>query len=102
MGRTGELDGQGPVDPHQEDTKWESDDGFDFGDSLLREVAGARPQVRLRPLLPGERLGGADGRRFEIIHRLGAGSMGQVYRANDADLQRVVALKFLLPREELA
>ncbi|HYI03187.1 hypothetical protein, partial [Hyalangium sp.] len=69
MGRTGEHDGQGPVDPHPEDAEWEPDDGSDFDDSFLREVATARPRLKLRRLLPGERLGGSDGRRFEIIHR---------------------------------
>ncbi len=102
MGRTGEHDSQGPVAPHSEDAEWESDDESDFDDSFLREVATARTRTTLRPLLPGERLGGSAGRRFEIIHRLGEGSMGQVFRAHDAELQRVVALKFLLPREELA
>ncbi|HYH94466.1 protein kinase domain-containing protein [Hyalangium sp.] len=65
-------------------------------------MATAAPRVKLRSLLPGERLGGSDGRRFEIIQRLGEGTMGQVFRAYDGELQRVVALKFLLPREELA
>ncbi|HVG58199.1 MAG TPA: protein kinase [Hyalangium sp.] len=102
MGRTGEHDSQGPVDSHPEEAEWDPDGGSDFDDSFLREVATARPRVKLRPLLPGERLGGSDGRRFEIIHRLGEGTMGQVYRAHDAELQRVVALKFLVPREELA
>jgi serine/threonine protein kinase/tetratricopeptide (TPR) repeat protein/ABC-type transport system involved in cytochrome c biogenesis ATPase subunit len=72
------------------------DDG-DFGDSILKEVAQLPPLFR-KPV-PGERLGGSDGRRFEILRELGGGSMGQVFRARDAELQRVVALKFLLPQE---
>ncbi|MBN1205696.1 MAG: protein kinase, partial [Myxococcaceae bacterium] len=102
MGRTGEHDGQGPVDLPPEDAEWEPDDGSDFDDSFLREVARAAPRPTPHRLLPGERLGGSDGRRFEIIHPLGEGTMGQVFRAHDAELQRVVALKFLSPREELA
>jgi serine/threonine protein kinase/tetratricopeptide (TPR) repeat protein len=102
MGRTGEHDGQGPVALPPSDVEWEPDDDeSDFDDSFLREVATARPRLKLRRLLPGERLGGSDGQRFEIIHRLGEGTMGQVFRAHDAELQRVVALKFLFPREEL-
>jgi serine/threonine protein kinase/tetratricopeptide (TPR) repeat protein len=71
----------------------------DFGDSFLEQVAHSVPQVMRRPR-PGERLGGRDGHRFEIIEELGGGGMGLVFRARDAELQRVVALKFLLPREE--
>jgi serine/threonine protein kinase/tetratricopeptide (TPR) repeat protein/ABC-type transport system involved in cytochrome c biogenesis ATPase subunit len=73
------------------------DDDRDFGDSFLKEVAQAPPLFR-KPV-PGERLGGSDGRRFEIIRELGGGSMGRVFRARDEELQRVVALKFLLPQE---
>ncbi|HYO55225.1 protein kinase domain-containing protein [Archangium sp.] len=77
-------------------------DESDFGDSFLKEVAGSALRVPFRRLSPGERLGGSDGHRFEIIKALGEGAMGQVFRAQDEELQRVVALKFLFPREELA
>jgi serine/threonine protein kinase len=45
------------------------------------------------PLLPGMRLG-----PYEIAGLIGSGGMGEVYRAHDTNLNRVVALK-LLPEE---
>jgi serine/threonine protein kinase len=41
-------------------------------------------------LLPGTRLG-----PYEILAPIGAGGMGEVYRARDAKLQREVAIKVL-------
>jgi serine/threonine-protein kinase len=43
------------------------------------------------PLTPGTRLG-----RYEIRSRIGAGGMGEVYLAQDLDLDRPVAIKLLL------
>jgi len=41
-------------------------------------------------LAPGQRVG-----PYEVVDRLGAGGMGEVYRARDVRLQRNVALKIL-------
>ena len=41
-------------------------------------------------LAPGARLGG-----YEIVSQIGAGGMGEVYRAKDTKLNRDVALKIL-------
>jgi serine/threonine protein kinase len=48
------------------------------------------------PIPPGSRLG-----PFEILSPLGAGGMGEVYRARDTRLGRDVAIK-VLPAERLA
>ena len=42
------------------------------------------------PLLPGNKLG-----PYEIVEPLGAGGMGEVYRAKDTRLERTVAIKIL-------
>ncbi len=44
------------------------------------------------PLTPGDKLG-----PYEILSPLGAGGMGEVYRARDSRLNRDVAIK-VLPR----
>ncbi len=40
------------------------------------------------PLSPGDRLG-----HFEILSKIGAGGMGEVFKARDTRLDRIVALK---------
>lgn len=45
------------------------------------------------PLAAGDKLG-----RYEILGRIGAGGMGEVYRARDSRLRREVAIKILRER----
>jgi len=61
--------------------------------ALVATAAAADPQVAHRvrtPNLTGKMLG-----RYTLADRLGAGAMGVVYRADDRDLGRQVALKLL-------
>ena len=45
------------------------------------------------PLSPGQRFGGKDGERFEVVARVGLGGQAVVYKAKDTRLGRDVAAK---------
>jgi len=64
-----------------------------FMESPALEVAAkqlAEAQARLMALSPGTKLG-----VYEILGPLGAGGMGEVYRARDTSLKRDVAIKVI-------
>ncbi len=58
----------------------------------------AAPQPEPLPVSPAADLSGTTVGRFLIADRLGAGGMGEVYRAEDTLLKRAVALKRVAPR----
>jgi tetratricopeptide (TPR) repeat protein/predicted Ser/Thr protein kinase len=73
----------------------------DFEDSFLQKVASSQIEhswIDQPGLQAGDRLGGEDGKRFEIKRSLGAGSMGLVFCAWDSLLERTTAIKLILHR----
>ena len=69
---------------------YEADDGF-LEQPLLVAATGDSPDDASQTFLePGSRLG-----PYEIESLIGTGGMGQVYRARDSRLERVVAIKVL-------
>jgi len=72
------------------------DDAGQFGENLVFASVARResgPSVGVPQLVPGARLG-----PYEIIMAIGAGGMGEVYRAHDTRLSRDVAIKTLPPQ----
>lgn len=64
-----------------------------LGKELVRELTERRARPEPRELAAGARLG-----PYEIRERIGAGGMGEVYRARDLRLERDVAMKVLSER----
>src|SRR5205814_7369880 len=71
------------VEVPEAETRWREENagGLYVGGSIIRPLMG---------LHPGTKLG-----NYEIVAPLGAGGMGEVYRARDLSLQREVAVKVL-------
>ena len=64
----------------------EAANGF-LSDPLFSSITG---EPRANPIIPGQRLG-----RYVTVALIGRGGMGEVWSAQDTDLDRLVALKFL-------
>jgi serine/threonine protein kinase/tetratricopeptide (TPR) repeat protein len=69
----------------------EADLDTQVGDDRQQDSSSARG-VTARPLERGEVVG-----RYLVLERLGVGGMGEVYAAYDAELDRKIAIKLLLP-----
>src|SRR6516164_810758 len=68
--------------------------GMDISQACpTQEVSGAYSRAIIAPIMSlalGQRLG-----PYEVVSPIGAGGMGEVYRARDTRLERIVALKIL-------
>ncbi len=71
------------------------------GEIETSEVDAVVSRVRRRMLGAVDASEGAPGQRFVILRQLGVGGCGRVYLAYDTDLDRRVALKQLLGRDEV-
>ena len=71
---------------------WENSDGF-LAQSAL-DLFARQVSIEGWTVRPGDRVGS-----YVIDRRVGAGGMGEVWRARDDRLDRFVAIKLLLPRE---
>ncbi|WP_394821751.1 protein kinase domain-containing protein [Pendulispora albinea] len=63
--------------------------------AVLDPTLASAGEVRSHHPSAGQHVGGADGRRFELVRRLGDGGMAVVFLARDTLLDRLVAIKFL-------
>jgi eukaryotic-like serine/threonine-protein kinase len=66
-----------------------------LADVFTRKLDGQETEQMIRgdTLRPGQLIAN----RYEVIERLGAGGMGAVYKVRDRELNRIIALKVILP-----